>query len=98
MKSNNKHYYNILINKRIYTYFSPKDLPIGLEVVVPLRSKKVSGFIIENAEEPSFKTREIIHAVRQEPQFKEEMVALADWIANKYYCYRSKALELILPK
>jgi len=91
-------YLEVLINKNIFTYQTNKSIPIGTEVLVPIRKHKASGFVIGIVPKPNFTTRKIIDVIKLKPQFSEELASLADWIASYYKCYRSKAFELILPK
>ena len=91
-------FYEVLTNKRIFTYESIDLYSVGTEVVVPFRNKKTSGFIISQVNKPSFKTRAIEYPVRNLAQFDGKLVELCDWISDFYKCYRGKTLELVLPK
>ncbi|MFH1429423.1 MAG: hypothetical protein ABIH39_06735 [Candidatus Margulisiibacteriota bacterium] len=93
-----KKYTEILINKRIFTYHTEEDVAVGMEVLVPFRNKRASGYIVGIVDEPEFVTKPIVHVVRYKPQFTEDLAKIADYIADYYKCFRSKAYELILPK
>jgi len=94
-----KQYLDILINKRIFTYHTEDSVTVGMEVLVPFRNHKASGYVINVTDnKPDFSTKPIVHIIREAPQFTDELVVLADWISETYQCYRSKAFELILPK
>lgn len=95
-----RQYIDILLNKRVFTYHSDIEVvAVGMEVLVPFRRGRGSGYVVGiSYAEPKFKTKPIVHIVREKPQFTENMVKLIDWISDYYLCYRSKALELILPK
>ena len=95
-----RQYIDILLNKRVFTYHSDDEVvAVGMEVLVPFRRGRGSGYVVGvSASQPKFATKPIVHIVREKPQFTEDMVKLIDWISDYYLCYRSKALELILPK
>jgi len=91
-------YIEVLINKRLFTYQSAEEVQVGQEVLVPLRQRRASGYVVKIVPQPAFETKAIVDVVRVAPQFTNDLAELAEWIAEYYRCYRSKALELILPK
>jgi primosomal protein N' (replication factor Y) len=93
-----KNYLEVLINKHIFTYECEQEVAIGQEVLVPFRNRRASGYVVGLVEKPEFATKPIIDIVRPKPQYSKELTDLANWIADYYYCYRTKAFELILPR
>ncbi|MFC1477977.1 hypothetical protein ACFL57_00780 [Candidatus Margulisiibacteriota bacterium] len=91
-------YIEVLINKRIFTYHTEEEIAVGMEVLVPFRRQRSSGYVVGIVDEPEFETKPIVHVVRYKPQFTADLAQIADHIADYYKCFRSKAYELILPK
>ncbi|MBU0580044.1 MAG: hypothetical protein KKA19_02610 [Candidatus Margulisbacteria bacterium] len=93
----------VLINKsKIYTYQVPahleKDILVGSEIEVPLRSKQTIGYVLNFVPTPEFPTKDISQIKRAARVFDEALVKLAEWMAQYYRCYLSTALKAILPK
>ncbi len=93
----------ILVHKqKTYTYEVPSELAsvitVGQEVIVHLRGKSTSGYVIRLVEKPSFKTLLIKELVSPTAYFDEKLVALAEYIAEKYKCLFATAMKPILPK
>jgi primosomal protein N' (replication factor Y) len=91
-------YIEILIRKHLFTYHYTQPIEVGQEVLVPFRNGRASGYVVKIVPKPEFETKAIIDIVRPKPQFSADLAALADWISETYLCYRTKAMELILPK
>lgn len=93
----------ILVHKqKVYTYQIPAELTataeIGQEVTVSLRGKNTNGYIIKFVEKPIFKTLAVKELVSATSYFDDKLVALAEFIAQKYKCLFATAIKPILPK
>ena len=87
----------IYINKKIYTYTVPDEAKVGCAVEATLRNRPYTGYILRFVEQPQFKTIPIKKIIGK-PNFDENLVRLAYWIADYYKCFPETAVKLILPK
>ena len=84
------------------TYAVPEGMELrpGQLVEVPLRAGIARGFVLETAEETDLEP-ERIKAVRRPvsevPPLPEEMLRLADWLADRCHCTVAETLRLMLP-
>src|SRR3989339_796183 len=76
-----------------------KEVKIGSEVLIPLRSKKIKGTILKlNDKEPEFKTKGIIGMVGEKTYLQKWQIELVQWISDYYACPMYKCLEMFIPK
>lgn len=84
------------------TYAVPENLArevqLGTRVLVPLRARKVTGFVVglkEQAERPG--VRAILAVVEKEPAFDRDLLELARWVAETYFASLRDALDALVP-
>ena len=89
---------------RLFNYAIPEDMhvQIGMRVKVPFgnRSKPIDGYVIditETSDIPPDKVKPIHSLYEDYPLFSTEMLALADWMKDKYYTTLASCLNCILP-
>ncbi|MFH1305676.1 MAG: primosomal protein N' [Candidatus Omnitrophota bacterium] len=71
---------------------------IGKRVYMPFRDVKRVGYIVKTEKTPAVKEpREIIDVIDEAPLFTGEMIKLAKWIADNYFCSWGQALEAMIP-
>ena len=101
-------YANVIIDRvsdaldHVFTYAVPEgmDARVGQQVVVPLGSARVDGFIVELTEDCALEASRIkpLHGARfAEPVILPELMALAKWMKGRYNCNLVEALRLMLP-
>lgn len=84
-----------------FTYEIPADLKVlpGSGVEVPFQKGKKAGLVLRvHAEQPTFKTKEILGPLKEEHLLFDWQMKLADWISEYYFCSLFDALRLMLPK
>jgi len=75
--------------------FSPE---VGKRVFIPFRSVKRVGYIVKMEEEAIVSNpRSLIDIIDEEPIFTKEMIDLARWIKDYYFCSWGEALEAMIP-
>ena len=77
-------------------------LEVGRKVIVPFGrgNKKVDGYVVgfaERADIPDAKIKDIIFADDDLPFFNEELLKLAYWMNEKYFCGFLTCLKCIIP-
>ncbi len=85
-----------------FTYHIPSNLEgkmdLGFRVLVPLRKKTVTGFVVGlNAISHVSNVREIIDLLDPYPLFSGEMLELTKWVSDYYLCSWGEALRAALP-
>jgi len=78
------------------------QVQIGMRVKVPFgnRNKPIDGYVIditETCDVPIDKVKPIHSLYEDYPLFSSEMLALADWMKDKYYTTLASCLNCILP-
>ena len=84
-----------------FTYEVPEGLSVerGSGVEVPFQKNKKPGLVLKvHKERPSFPTKMILGALREEKLLWDWQLDLAEWIAEYYFCSLFDALRLMLPK
>ena len=77
------------------TQYTPE---IGKRVHIPFRSQKRIGYIVKVEDKPVVEEpRFLIDIIDETPIFTEEMIALAEWIRDNYFCSWGEALEAMIP-
>ncbi|MGD2278789.1 MAG: primosomal protein N', partial [Candidatus Omnitrophota bacterium] len=75
--------------------FSPG---IGKRVYIPFRNAKRVGYIVKMEEKPVVsEPRPLIDIIDEEPIFSKDMIDLAGWIKDRYFCSWGEALEAMIP-
>ena len=71
---------------------------IGKRVHIPFRTSKRVGYIVKLEDTPMVEDpRELIDIIDDKPIFTGEMIRLAEWIKDNYYCSWGEALEAMIP-
>ncbi len=71
---------------------------IGKRVHIPFRSQKRIGYIVKIENKPVVEEpRTLIDVIDESPVFTEEMIKLAGWIRDNYFCSWGEALEAMIP-
>ncbi|MGB9886244.1 MAG: replication restart helicase PriA [Moorellales bacterium] len=71
---------------------------VGSQVVVPLRSRRVRGWVVELVDEcPVAETKEVEKVLGDLPAFGPELLELAKWMARTYLCPLGVALKALGP-
>ncbi len=101
-------YANVIVDRasdaldHVFTYSVPEgmELEIGQQVEIPFGPRRVDGFVVELLDESPLDPARIkpIGKVRWgRSVVRPEMIALANWMREKYNCNRIEALRLMLP-
>lgn len=71
---------------------------IGKRVHIPFRTSKRIGYIVAIEDKPQVRdVRPLIDVIDEKPIFTEEMIELAGWIKDNYFCSWGEALEAMIP-
>lgn len=87
---------------KIYTYAVPggMNLTPGQRVLAPFGGRKIEGFVVrldECTDLAPEKIKPIIRPLENYPVILPEMIELARWMQEKYYCTLTAALRLMMP-
>jgi len=85
-----------------FTYRIPSHLEgkmdLGFRVLVPLRKKIITGFVVGITEKATVTNiKEIIDVLDPYPLFSKEMLKLTRWISEYYLCSWGEVLRTALP-
>ncbi|EGL82608.1 primosomal protein N' [Caldalkalibacillus thermarum TA2.A1] len=86
-----------------YDYRIPPDLSgqvqPGSRVAVPFGPRKVQGYVIniKGKETHQGQLKHIEAVLDDQPPLTEELLALSEWMSEKYVCFRSTAIQAMLP-
>ena len=94
-----------LTNRRLdrtFHYAIPDSLQtqiqLGSKVLVPFGYRKVTGIVVGFVPKPEVEeVKEIIEVHGQEPVLTQELLQLAQWMAEYYLCPLSLVLQAIIP-
>ncbi|MBF0494331.1 MAG: primosomal protein N' [Candidatus Omnitrophica bacterium] len=71
---------------------------IGKRVLIPFRSMTRIGYIVKIEDEAVCEDpKPLVDVIDQSPVFGEDMINLAEWMKNYYYCSWGEALEAMIP-
>lgn len=71
---------------------------IGKRVFVPFRGRTRVGYIVDLEDAPVVNDpKPIIDVIDDFPLFNREMIELAGWISDNYFCSLGEALEVMIP-
>jgi len=93
---------NLPLNQS-FTYKVPRELSpyikIGTKVLVPLKKKILSGFVVEETERKGGRKnlKEIIKVFNDFLPLSDGLIKLGRWISYYYYCSLGEALHSISP-
>ena len=86
---------------KIFDYSIPSDfeLAVGDRVLVPFGSRSIEGFCIKitDCSEGNYKLKDIIKKLDDKPLIKKEMLALSDFMKEKFYLRYVDTLRLFIP-
>jgi primosomal protein N' (replication factor Y) len=87
---------------RTFQYSVPPDVEfdpaVGKRVHIPFRTGKRIGYIVALEDRPVVSDpRPLIDIIDDEPVFTKDMVELASWIKDNYFCSWGEALEAMIP-
>jgi len=71
---------------------------VGKRVHIPFRSQKRIGYIVKLEDRPACENpKSLIDVIDEEPIFTPEMIELAKWIKDYYFCSWGEAMEAMIP-
>ncbi len=87
----------------LYTYSLPEDIKaedvIGKRVLVNFRSRKIRGYAVAIGEySDKYQIKDIIKVIDKRVVFNQEMIDLAKWLSDYYFCGIGEALSIMVPK
>ena len=99
-------YTEVVINRNLpgdldtLTYKEGKiSLTPGQTVWVPFRNSKVAALVLSVSKKmPSYKTREVLDPIRENPLLSPWQIKLAEWISSYYFAPMSSIIPMFLPK
>lgn len=69
----------------------------GVKVLVPFGQRKIAGYVLETTNQSQIKNlKSIMAPLSEEPLFNEELLNLARWLAENYFCYLISALKTVV--
>lgn len=85
-----------------FTYLVPEtitNLEVGMRVMVPFGSRKLTGFVIELKDECKldFKIKPIARVIDKQVVFTQELIDLAFSMEKLYLCSPGQALSMMVP-
>jgi primosomal protein N' (replication factor Y) (superfamily II helicase) len=84
-----------------YTYRDPRlgeRVSVGAQVVVPLGSRRVTGFVVGHPDVGPVQVREIEAVLEEEPALDPEVLELCRWAAGYYLAPLGEVLRAALPQ
>ena len=87
---------------RVFSYSIPEGMVLmpGQQVVIPFGPRRIEGFVVAIADHcdlPAEKVKAVIAPAQDYPVVLPELMALADWMHEKYLCNLVDALRLMIP-
>ena len=71
---------------------------IGKRVFIPFNFRKRVGYIVSFDDAPVVEDpKPLINVIDEAPVFSQEMIDLARWISDRYFCSWGEALEAMIP-
>ena len=80
----------------LFTYASADKLLIGSVVLIEIGKKQSIGVVLEQVDEPKFKTKEIIRKLEEKP-LPKPLLQLASWLEEYYASPIASVWQTILP-
>ena len=87
---------------RLFSYAVPEGMDVfpGQQVTVPFGPRRLDGFVVSLSDQcdlPPEKIRNIIAPAQDYPVVLPELMALAEWMHERYLCNLVDALRLMIP-
>ncbi len=85
----------------VYTYRDPRRdtrVAVGAQVVVPLGSRRIIGFVVGHPSDGPPEVRDIEEVLEDEPALDAEVLALGRWAAAYYLAPLGEVLRAALPQ
>ncbi|MCW5204427.1 primosomal protein N', partial [Desulfobulbus sp. N2] len=86
------------------TYAQPIDLPdplpLGIRVLIPLRNRSITGYILSSSSSPPdlpYQIKPIIERLDLTPLFPEQLIPFFRWIADYYHYPLGEVIQTALP-
>ncbi|MCI5149454.1 MAG: hypothetical protein D3916_08715, partial [Candidatus Electrothrix sp. MAN1_4] len=86
------------------TYAQPVDsidpLPLGLRVLVPLKNRLVTGYVLTSLASPpdvSYQIKPILERLDPAPLFPEQLIPFFRWVADYYHHPLGEVIQTALP-
>ena len=91
----------IPLNKKFHYRIPPSfinQIEIGKRVKVPFGSRTMIGYCVGSTDVSEVKkTKDIIQVIDEKPILSPQMLRLAEWLSDYYFCGWGEALETVLP-
>ena len=87
---------------RRFTYAVPEGMALspGMLVTVPFGPRTLDGFVVGLTDHCSLdpsKVKPVLRVAREEPVVLPDLMALAEWMHQRYLCNLVDALRLMIP-
>jgi len=88
---------------KVFDYLIPAPLAsqiaVGKRVLVPFNNREITGFVMGLKEESSVMgVKPICRVLDHDSVINADLVELAKWIANRYFCQQVQVLKSLLPE
>ncbi len=80
-----------------FTYASKTELEIGTIIAIEVGRKNITGVVLEEVEEPPYKTKEVNQVIEQ-TALPPQLIELSKWISLYYATHLALVLQLLLPR
>ena len=88
------------VNKE-FTYHVPVQLRneanLGRKVIVPFGNQKIEGYIIASKDKAEIETKDLLNVADEIEYFNQELLQVAQWMAEYYQCYLITAIKAVIP-
>ena len=88
------------VNKE-FTYHVPEEFRdsayLGRKVIVPFGNQKIDGYIIAEKDKAEIETKDILKIADDIEYFSQELLQVAQWMAEYYQCYLITAIKAVIP-
>lgn len=87
----------------LYTYSLPEGIKaddiIGRRVLVNFKNRKLRGYAINKGEyTKEYQIKEVLKIIDNRKVFNQELINLAKWMAEYYFCGIGESLSIMIPK
>jgi primosomal protein N' (replication factor Y) (superfamily II helicase) len=85
----------------VFTYRDPRrnaQIPLGAQVVAPLGSRRITGFVVGHPPAAPKEVRDIEEVLENEPALDPEILWLCRWTASYYLAPLGEVLRAALPQ
>ncbi|MBM7555506.1 primosomal protein N' [Halanaerobacter jeridensis] len=88
------------VNKE-FTYHVPEEwqdsVHLGRKVIVPFGNQKKDGYVIAKKDKAEVETKDILEVADDIVYFNQELLQVAQWMAEYYQCYLITAIKAVIP-